>query len=223
MGFRGPVGDALRHRVRPRPHDVGAELPAVGAEGEGEQPGGTDQILRLAALATCMPRRAAACRCCLRPLSRLRLSRRAHAAWPPCRRSCRRPRATTSPPAVAPVGPHGTPARGCRPIVRGFPPGRFVGRRGGHHTCRTRRRYARSLRLTFGVASPPSVAPRCALVRLGCAQVVAVGVAAFPPSRPVVAEPVKERRAGDAQWTDSAGQLAQRLEGVAVVERDVRV
>ena len=45
--LRRPVRHRFRHRVRLRPDDVGAEVPAVGLERERDPPRDTDQILRL--------------------------------------------------------------------------------------------------------------------------------------------------------------------------------
>jgi hypothetical protein len=42
--LRRPVGDALGHGVGLRPDDVAAEIPAVGAEGEGEKPGDANEV-----------------------------------------------------------------------------------------------------------------------------------------------------------------------------------
>jgi hypothetical protein len=47
--LRRPVRHRLRHRVRLRPDDVGAQVPPVGLEGEREPPRDTDEILRLEA------------------------------------------------------------------------------------------------------------------------------------------------------------------------------
>src|SRR5690606_624353 len=45
--LRGPVGDALGHGVGFRPDDVGAQIPAIRLEGEGDAPGEADQVLGL--------------------------------------------------------------------------------------------------------------------------------------------------------------------------------
>lgn len=47
VGLRGPVGHRFRHRVRLRPDDVAAEVPAVRLEGEGDAPRDADKILGL--------------------------------------------------------------------------------------------------------------------------------------------------------------------------------
>src|SRR5262249_34806378 len=47
--LRRPVGHRFRHRVGLRPDDVGAEVPAVGLERQGEPPRHADQIFRLEA------------------------------------------------------------------------------------------------------------------------------------------------------------------------------
>ena len=47
MGLSGPIRHGLRHRVRFRPNDLGAEIPAIGTKGERQQPRDADQIFRL--------------------------------------------------------------------------------------------------------------------------------------------------------------------------------
>ena len=47
MRLRRAVGDGLGHGVRPRPDDLGAQVPAVCAEGEGEEPGLAEEVFGL--------------------------------------------------------------------------------------------------------------------------------------------------------------------------------